>query len=484
MNKKHYSLAGTLLLLLLCAEMNQVAIASDIGLDFGVPNLSASVEAPVVTAPAIEVVKKKTAVANFEPLEVAAPYFIDRTPPGSYDFTLLRNNRDNVEIPAPCAGTVTHVKYSSQGYGNRLEVYCQESGYAYFMAHLDSIAVRIGQKVIKGQTLGVQGSTGRSTGPHIHLEIGDRPYLEYSPENRIVNRNITAPLVYEYLVFVTGDPQDIANQNIASQAEPAAIPQVKEVDFSNIGIDFDVPVITHQPQSDMGLNFSKAHISEVNQEAAASSQVEKIPHEWWEQGSDSPLAIAIGAAEGTRRGDGSKKLAYYWHQDPGNGADNFGTFSYQHLQAKEKKPVSLVKDKFEKGLMAVLARLPHKADRQQLLRLKNFYDRLQEQALAKSIELTREELLNGLDLCNQSPAAGLWSGGYIDRLAQMKQLINDPEEQILEARTWSYWDMDKNSWDAPGLGNKYDSIRRDQQRRYQAIAQAMSQLQAVSDRQK
>ncbi|MGK7902441.1 MAG: M23 family metallopeptidase [Hormoscilla sp.] len=479
MNKKHYYLANTLLVLLLCAEMNQVAIASDIGLDFEVPNLKDPVLSPVVAAPAIEVVPEKTAVANFEPLEVAAPYFIDRTPPGSYDFTLLRNNQDNVEIPAPCGGTVTHVKYSSQGYGNRVEVYCEESGYAYFMGHLESIAVRIGQKVIKGETLGVQGSTGRSTGPHIHLEIGDRPYLEFNPKNRIVNRNITAPLVYEYLAFVTGTPQVRPNQNIASQPEPT----VKQVDFSDIGINFDIPVITHQPQSDIGLNFD-THISEASQDGAASSQVGKIPSEWWEQGSDSPLAIAIGAAEGTRRGDGSKKLAYYWHTDPGNAADNFGTFSYQHLHAKEKKPVQLVRDKFQKGLKSALARLPHKADRRQLLRLKKYHDQLQEQALAQGIELTREELLNGLDLCNQSPAAGLWSGGYIDRLAQMKQLVDDPEEQILEARTWSYWDMEKNSWDAPGLGNNYDSIRRDQQRRYQAIAQAMSQLEAVGDGQK
>ncbi len=280
------------------------------------------------------------AVANFEPLEVAAPYFIDRTPPGSYDFTLLRNDKDNVEIPAPCAGTVTHVKYSSQGYGNPVEIYCEESGYAYFMAHLDSIAVRIGQRAIKGETLGVQGSTGRSTGPHIHLEIGDRPYLEFNPKNRIVNQNITAPLVYEYLAFVTGTPQNLPNQNIASQAEPA----IKEVDFSDIRINFDVPVITHQPQSDIGLNFSATHISEKSQDAAAISQVRTIPDRWWEQGSDSPLVIAIGAAEGTRRGDGSKKLAYYWHRDPGNGADNFGTFSYQHLHAKETKPVQLVRD--------------------------------------------------------------------------------------------------------------------------------------------
>lgn len=48
MNKKHYYLAATLLALPICAEMNQVAIADEIGLYFGVPNLRDPVGSPVV----------------------------------------------------------------------------------------------------------------------------------------------------------------------------------------------------------------------------------------------------------------------------------------------------------------------------------------------------------------------------------------------------------------------------------------------------
>src|SRR5690625_1125913 len=38
-------------------------------------------------------------------------------------------------------------------------------------AHLDSVAVKVGQKVSKGQIVGRQGTTGQSTGSHLHYEI-------------------------------------------------------------------------------------------------------------------------------------------------------------------------------------------------------------------------------------------------------------------------------------------------------------------------
>ncbi|MGA1625170.1 MAG: hypothetical protein ACO4AJ_06000 [Prochlorothrix sp.] len=202
--------------------------------------------------------------------------------------------------------------------------------------------------------------------------------------------------------------------------------------------------------------------------------IAQIAEDWWHRGSDSPLAIAIGSAEGTRTPQGDKTPAYYWHRDPGNGADNFGTFSYQHLSAQEAAPVHHHSTTPAKRTAAAEAQLPEQADRRQLERLRRFQEELRAQARAKGMTLSLVELINGLDLANQSEAAALSAWGYIDRLAQMRDRFpNDPNRQILEARTWAYWSPERHSWDAPGLGNTYPNIQRDQNLRIQAIQAAL-----------
>lgn len=72
-------------------------------------------------------------------------------------------------IFAAAAGQVVTATYSSS-YGNYILIN-HGSGYYTLYAHCSSLRVSAGQTVIQGQTIGLVGSTGNSTGPHLHFEI-------------------------------------------------------------------------------------------------------------------------------------------------------------------------------------------------------------------------------------------------------------------------------------------------------------------------
>ncbi|MET7764735.1 M23 family metallopeptidase [Streptomyces sp. NPDC005393] len=59
-------------------------------------------------------------------------------------------------------------------YGNAIVIQHDNQTYSQY-AHLSQINVRIGQSVTTGQEIGLSGSTGNSTGPHLHFEIRTTP---------------------------------------------------------------------------------------------------------------------------------------------------------------------------------------------------------------------------------------------------------------------------------------------------------------------
>ncbi|OPF80369.1 peptidase [Streptomyces antioxidans] len=59
-------------------------------------------------------------------------------------------------------------------YGNAIVIKHDNATYSQY-AHLSRIDVRIGQSVSTGQQIGLSGSTGNSTGPHLHFEIRTTP---------------------------------------------------------------------------------------------------------------------------------------------------------------------------------------------------------------------------------------------------------------------------------------------------------------------
>lgn len=79
-------------------------------------------------------------------------------------------NKTGGPILASDSGVVTSASWNSGGYGNAVVV-DHGNGFQTLYAHLSLIQVQTGQRVNRGDIIGQMGSTGRSTGTHLHFEI-------------------------------------------------------------------------------------------------------------------------------------------------------------------------------------------------------------------------------------------------------------------------------------------------------------------------
>ena len=91
-------------------------------------------------------------------------------------------------VLAAAFGTVKKISQSQKGYGNQVLISHTNRLQSRY-AHLSSLSVHEGETVVKGEPLGMSGSSGNSTGPHLHFEVildgvpvDPRPYLEAKPE--------------------------------------------------------------------------------------------------------------------------------------------------------------------------------------------------------------------------------------------------------------------------------------------------------------
>lgn len=103
------------------------------------------------------------------PLRVTSP-FGWRMVYGNYE------HHDGIDLGCTVADSIHAVKegtvvYAGEmsSYGNLVQV--QHDGFITAYAHLSSVSVKVGEAVSAGQGVGMCGSTGRSTGPHLHFEI-------------------------------------------------------------------------------------------------------------------------------------------------------------------------------------------------------------------------------------------------------------------------------------------------------------------------
>ena len=75
----------------------------------------------------------------------------------------------NTPILASAEGTVMYAAWDKTGYGNTVIIQ-HTLIVSTLYAHLSDVSVKVGQKVRQGELIGHSGSSGNSTGPHLHFE--------------------------------------------------------------------------------------------------------------------------------------------------------------------------------------------------------------------------------------------------------------------------------------------------------------------------
>ncbi|MEK3787523.1 M23 family metallopeptidase [Paenibacillus sp. FSL K6-1230] len=139
------------------------------------------------------------------------------------------------EIKAFTSGLVLHAKLgvTGSGFGNMgiIVAIRDVHGYLHVYAHLSSAGVKEGQQVQRGQVIGRQGSTGSSTGPHLHYEIrrASSPSYGYTPTEAGVVEP-TQYLINYYRATEPGKENPVAQERDVHGVSPWAEKDWKEAE--------------------------------------------------------------------------------------------------------------------------------------------------------------------------------------------------------------------------------------------------------------
>lgn len=123
----------------------------------------------------------------------AQPYYPSGEVHGGFDISTGKND----PVYAMTGGRVLYSQFNTGGYGNMVIIQDQTTGVTLLYAHMrDTPLVSVGQSVLPQQQIGVEGTTGHSTGIHTHLEI---QYLTPGqPWNWSTNK-LTRPHVADFM---------------------------------------------------------------------------------------------------------------------------------------------------------------------------------------------------------------------------------------------------------------------------------------------
>jgi len=165
-------------------EIGDIIAANDITIDsvlavgqeLMIPD--AEISTPKTITPSKSTPSSKT-IAKKTPVKDVSGYFTNPVPGFSRISQRKIHANNGVDLAAPtgtpivaaAAGKVTFSRVGYNGaYGNMI-IIKHPNGAETLYAHQSRLVAKVGQQVSKGEVIGYVGSTGRSTGPHLHYEV-------------------------------------------------------------------------------------------------------------------------------------------------------------------------------------------------------------------------------------------------------------------------------------------------------------------------
>ena len=131
----------------------------------------------------------------------------------------------NRALVSPANGTVQRNEYSSS-YGNFVVITTDE-GMSILMAHMkEKSALKVGAKIKAGDAVGTMGSTGNSTGPHLHIEIENTKTWAYN--TKLLNPN-------DYIDW--NDTKSVGKATTSTTAPASSESYPKAVEWKNGSTD-------------------------------------------------------------------------------------------------------------------------------------------------------------------------------------------------------------------------------------------------------
>ena len=123
---------------------------------------------------------------------------------GGTDFPVSANS----PVYSTCDGEVVAVTSLTTSYGKHIKIRATVNGETVYMryCHLNGFSVSVGERVYAGQQIGISGSTGNSTGPHLHYEVRNaNDYYGNASSPNLNPRNYLPGSGYAYETWETNN---------------------------------------------------------------------------------------------------------------------------------------------------------------------------------------------------------------------------------------------------------------------------------------